>query len=818
MVNFNRRLYPYAYELWYRRFLHDRGYLVMDKPFHQIDVRNLQLPGWFPDSRDQRLRTRTAHDADIPPHSFTLASLPTELQVDPENHTSFINSPMPTLESIAERISYQRKLKQTAGNKSTSSSLMFSSSSSSSSSSLSSSLSSSSSWPWTDEIPELENENRGFKSEKRGREVKQEKGEFWRGMRDASAAYQDPRRALQTARNEEAESNRMSLQSGGSSQGVLGNILEVLDPHTRARVNITKNGTRSMDAAAVARRMRDITSRIHIFKGEAEKAPKWFLEYCQEVECIPYTPHDAFLIMSNTLQGEAEAWFTSVSLTVSTLPIDQVIPTLLGLFREKYMGEAEKSLLRRRITDRRANTSRMTVDELSNHYTAFMQDVNNLRVCDRTVKDTTFGHDFVQSLPYQLRLIVLARLHGEYSVDEAYNAAREALRTLHVDRTSELNPDKARKVFNLNTISAVDYGEDEDQWGEEEEVVVFEKNKDIQHEWFFAYNYGQQAGERMKKDDISCWHCGVKGHCAGECARNLAGEPQTTQGARVFAEFNKARGEVRPYDAKKQIEQSTKYRERSVARSRGRGKGRGGSSYGRGSASSNGRVEETRPKPAARKEAILALQDEVDECELEEEDDEDDGSDGLKRVVHITMLGLQQRLEEVHEREKQEAESSSLLCLPLEVNGQSVGYALSDQGATKTCIRASALERLGLEVEEHPVHNYSVIGSTGEEVPIRSRFSALLTTQGRKIGHTLVYVVDNTSNNDIICDMVMGRSTMSTSNFNCIDTKKGTLFNKETKEEIQCLPARFINTGSQGHIIPTKTRKAADKGSRQTEL
>jgi hypothetical protein len=190
-------------------------------------------------------------------------------------------------------------------------------------------------------------------------------------------------------------------------------------------------------------------------------------------------------------------------------------------------------------------------------------------------------------------------------------------------------------------------------------------------------------------------------------------------------------------------------------------------------------------------------------------------------VFHFSVLGLEQRLAEVREKERQEAECSSLLCLPVEVNGQPVGYALGDQGATKTCMRASALERLGLDVEEHPVHNHFVMGSTGEEVPIRSRFSALLTSQGRQLGKTLVYVVDNTADNDIICDMVVGRSTMSLSNFNCIDTKKGTLFNKETKDEIQCLPARFVTKGRESHIIPTQTQKAqpaADKGVRQQQL
>lgn len=144
-------------------------------------------------------------------------------------------------------------------------------------------------------------------------------------------------------------------------------------------------------------------------------------------------------------------------------------------------------------------------------------------------------------------------------------------------------------------------------------------------------------------------------------------------------------------------------------------------------------------------------------------------------------------------REKRDAAVSSSLCLPLELNGQSVQYALCDQGATRSCMRASALARLNLIVIEHKLDNHYVVCSSGEEIPLRSRFPANISSQGVPIGESLTYVVEDKPGADIVCDMVLGRASLASSDYNCIDTQKGTIFNKDGRS-IQCHPATFINT------------------------
>ena len=201
-----------------------------------------------------------------------------------------------------------------------------------------------------------------------------------------------------------------------------------------------------------------------------------------------------------------------------------------------------------------------------------------------------------------------------------------------------------------------------------------------------------------------------------------------------------------------------------------------------------------------------------------DDNEKDDDNDGAKKhVIQLSSIDSikykHSSLQQVKNKEMKEAAIATSICLPIEVNGVSVGYALGDQGATKTIMRASALERLGVPVKEHNVKNHYVVCADKVEIPIRSRFNAIVTSTGKSLGDTLIYVVDDSEDKDITCDMVLGRSTMAASDYNCIDTRKGTLFNKQSGEEIQCLPAQFIDVKSKRHIVPRSIQKETSVSS-----
>jgi transposase InsO family protein len=116
------------------------------------------------------------------------------------------------------------------------------------------------------------------------------------------------------------------------------------------------------------------------------------------------------------------------------------------------------------------------------------------------------------------------------------------------------------------------------------------------------------------------------------------------------------------------------------------------------------------------------------------------------------------------------------MCLPIVINDVDVGAALIDQGASRSVMRNTAYIKMrkrmnGENTRLRKIFNMYVVGSTGEYIPIIGRFLATLRTDGVMIGTSLIYVMDDTKEKDIICDLVIGRSTIATSPYSYIDTK-----------------------------------------------
>ena len=128
------------------------------------------------------------------------------------------------------------------------------------------------------------------------------------------------------------------------------------------------------------------------------------------------------------------------------------------------------------------------------------------------------------------------------------------------------------------------------------------------------------------------------------------------------------------------------------------------------------------------------------------------------------------------------------MCIPVELNGVKAGVALVDSGANKGLMRASAIEATGLKdkVTITPVSNTYMRGSTGELIPITGRFIANTTTDNNQFGHCCYYIVDDTGKADIMCDLVIGRSTLATSKYPLLDNYSGKLYTADKSSYIQC--------------------------------
>ena len=164
--------------------------------------------------------------------------------------------------------------------------------------------------------------------------------------------------------------------------------------------------------------------------------------------------------------------------------------------------------------------------------------------------------------------------------------------------------------------------------------------------------------------------------------------------------------------------------------------------------------------------------------------------------------------------EQAERECAQSMAIPVELNGITMGPALVDQGASRSVMRLSAYKRF---IKEHgsggprmvKKKNMFVIGSTGEKLPIVGCFAAhitfgsqpgLLHLRGTSVARTLFYVVQDTSTQDIICDMVIGRATIANSPYSCVDTQgTGALVCRDGQGcmALPCSPCTF-ETDAQG--------------------
>jgi hypothetical protein len=127
------------------------------------------------------------------------------------------------------------------------------------------------------------------------------------------------------------------------------------------------------------------------------------------------------------------------------------------------------------------------------------------------------------------------------------------------------------------------------------------------------------------------------------------------------------------------------------------------------------------------------------------------------------------------------------LGLPININNINVGLGLVDQGASSAIISRSLMREHGLHVREYKVKNHCVISSSGKEVALDSIFLGSVMTRGRSLGRSVFYVIDDTKldSNELIADLIIGRSLLAQSDFHHMNIKTGQLYN-DSHDLIQC--------------------------------
>ena len=170
-----------------------------------------------------------------------------------------------------------------------------------------------------------------------------------------------------------------------------------------------------------------------------------------------------------------------------------------------------------------------------------------------------------------------------------------------------------------------------------------------------------------------------------------------------------------------------------------------------------------------------------------------------KEIITFSWVQVGDQPDEVTVRAEAERAVARSMCLPVIVNGASAGLALIDQGATRSVMRRSAYERIKCHMHTcapmKSVTNVYVIGSTNELVPVVGMFVADLHTQQQQhICDTVIYVADDMNGQDIVCDLIIGRSSIASSRYAGVDTRhSGALVSLDgtSREEIKCYQGEF---------------------------
>jgi hypothetical protein len=207
--------------------------------------------------------------------------------------------------------------------------------------------------------------------------------------------------------------------------------------------------------------------------------------------------------------------------------------------------------------------------------------------------------------------------------------------------------------------------------------------------------------------------------------------------------------------------------------------------------------------------------------QLYDSDDDSAHQHDVRKIITFSTVLFSDERSQLDNELSAEKQVANSMCLPVALNGVALHRsALIDQGASHTVMRMTAYREFVTRATTTPklykISNMYVTGSTGEHLPITGMFVASVSTPTQDDDWipihrgTIIYVVKNTKQKDIICDIVIGRSTLATSHYSCIDMKgTGALVSTHADDVdthraiVQCYRCSFINETSTGrrHLI-----------------
>jgi hypothetical protein len=163
-----------------------------------------------------------------------------------------------------------------------------------------------------------------------------------------------------------------------------------------------------------------------------------------------------------------------------------------------------------------------------------------------------------------------------------------------------------------------------------------------------------------------------------------------------------------------------------------------------------------------------------------------------------------------------DARCAQLLSLPVTLNGVNAGFALIDQGATRSLVRRSHIVKSQLNYTQIAVHNHSVMSSSGKLIPVLYKCHMDIRVGDVGYGQSSFYIIEDDSyvDADICCDIVIGRSTMAKSEFPLIDTRSGRLYSRDGERMLKTVPVSIVRINPHGPLTLKPIDSKLNTGNR----
>jgi hypothetical protein len=298
-------------------------------------------------------------------------------------------------------------------------------------------------------------------------------------------------------------------------------------------------------------------------------------------------------------------------------PEDKPIQMLLYRFMDRYMDSTVRKLYRDQLRNTKLHSERATVDDLRKHYAVYVNTLNALRMCDRSLNMSDITEEYYMSLPRTCIQYIGADYRNCSSIEEIQTKAEQALQFLPTQssvkqdgalpRTIGLNALHSKQQKNNSTHHHNNNTRDDNNFNNSRRSSYKPSN---------IKNKFDPNKERAKIDmhKVICFHCGRKGHYTGPDCRLIDG-PQTRAGAAAWAQRNLQRQTAYEYDKQFYINRAKEYAARQAANSQ-----ISSSSSSPSSSSSHRRQSKSKMTEQQKTQAIGVETDDDDEEENEEGD------------------------------------------------------------------------------------------------------------------------------------------------------------------------------------------------------